>query len=292
MVITNIIGGIGNQMFQYAAGRSLSLLTGQQYLLDLNDFSKYRLHNGFELGRVFNVVPAKADVPTLHRLLRWRAPQFVKKVLKRPQFGWLRGKTFVVEPHFNYWSGLNSLTGNCYLYGYWQSEQYFKSVESVIRRDFDFREPLVGVNADLASEIQRFQSISLHVRRGDYISDTKTRSIMDICSLDYYLGAIKHIADHVDNPIFFIFSDDMAWVKENLMLNYDCIYVSHNRGAESYRDMQLMSLCKHHIIANSSFSWWGAWLNPNSEKIVVAPKIWFRNGMDDSDLIPKEWVRL
>lgn len=292
MVITNVIGGIGNQMFQYAAGRSLSLSTGQQYLLDLSGFSKYRLHNGFELGRVFNMVPEKADVHNLHRLLRWRAHPLAQKVLRRAQFGWLRGRIFVAEPHFNYWSGFSNLTGNCYLYGYWQSEQYFKSVESVIRRDFYFREPLDEVNADLASKIQRGQAISLHIRRGDYVSDAKTRKIMDICSLDYYLEAIKYIVDHVENPIFYIFSDDMAWVRTNLTLNYDCIYVDHNRGIESYRDMQLMSLCKHHIISNSSFSWWGAWLNADSEKIVVAPKTWFRNGMNDFDLIPKEWVRL
>jgi hypothetical protein len=290
--MSNIIGGIGNQMFQYATGRSRSIETGNKYLLDISDFKNYKLHNGFELRRVFNVMTTDADHEAIKCMLSWRSYSLVKKILRRSFFKKIHGENLVVEPHFNYWSDFKNLSGDCYLYGYWQSENYFKTAEHYIRNDFTFREPLDGLNKELAFRIVSSQSISLHVRRGDYLSNSKTKTVMETCSLTYYNNAVNYIVGHIVNPVFYIFSDDIAWAKENLNLDYDCVYVNHNRGSESYRDMQLMSLCKHQIIANSSFSWWGAWLNSNPEKIVVAPKNWFKNGMDDSDLIPKEWFRL
>lgn len=292
MIVSHILGGIGNQMFQYAAGRALSLAIGREHRIDLSGFANYRLHHGFELSRAFNVSVEYADTATMQMMLRWRACRLAKMFLRRERFKWLRGKKFVVEPQFNYWPEFFNLTGDCYLYGYWQSARYFKSVESVIRKDFSFREPLSGKNADLASEIHHSAAVSLHVRRGDYVSDPKNISVMQVCSLEYYRNAINYIAEHVEHPIFFIFSDDVTWVRKSLSTEYPCVYVDHNRGYESYKDMQLMSLCKHHVIANSSFSWWGAWLNANPEKLVVAPKNWFRNDNDDRDLIPMEWVRL
>jgi hypothetical protein len=292
MVISHILGGLGNQMFQYAAGRALTLANDSQYLVDLSDFSSYHLHNGFELSRVFNVDVKRAELASVSEMLGWRANHLVKKVLKRPQFIWLKGNKFVVEPHFNYWPDFFNLTEDCYLSGYWQSEHYFDAFQHTIRNDFTFREPLQGKNAELALIISKTHSISLHVRRGDYVSDSKTGHIMDICSLEYYRKAIDYIAERIECPIFYVFSDDIAWVRQNLSMNFPCTYIDHNVQAESYRDMQLMSLCQHHIIANSSFSWWGAWLNPSPNKLVVAPKTWFRNGNDDKDLIPAEWVRL
>lgn len=292
MIVSHIIGGLGNQMFQYAAGRAVSIKSGQPLLLDLSDFTDYRLHHGFELSNVFNLIAGKAEASTVRGMLGWRANRLVRKVLRRSQFIRLRGSKYVVEPHFNYWPNITNLTGDCYLSGYWQSERYFKPIEDVIRREFTFREPVIGRNSELASDIAHTQAVSLHVRRGDYVSDSRTGQIMDVCSLEYYRKAISYIAERVECPVFYIFSDDMAWVRQNLSVTFPCTYVDHNRGAESYRDMQLMSMCRHHIIANSSFSWWGAWLNPSPEKLVVAPASWFCNGTDDRDLIPGEWVRL
>lgn len=291
MVISHILGGIGNQMFQYAAGRTLSITNGQRFLIDLSDFSNYRLHQGFELNRVFNVMAESAEASIVHEMLGWRSNRFVKKVLRRPQFAWLRGNKFVVEPHFDYWPEFCNLTEDCYLSGYWQSERYFKPYESVIRRDFTFREPLAGRNSDLALEIANTRSVSLHVRRGDYVSDPKTRKIMNVCSLEYYLKAISYITERIEHPVLYVFSDDMAWVKQNLPMILPCVYVDHNHGEESYRDMQLMSLCEHHVIANSSFSWWGAWLNPRQDKVVVAPQKWFISN-DVKDIFPAGWVCL
>lgn len=292
MVISHILGGIGNQMFQYAAGRALSLANGQRLFLDVSDFSNYRLHHGFELSRVFNVNAESASSSIVHEMLGWRANRWARRALRRPQFARLRGGKFTVEPHFNYWLDFLNLKGDRYLYGYWQSAKYFKPFESVIRRDFTFREQLSGQNAELAAEIANSQSVSLHVRRGDYVSDPKTGNVMDVCSIDYYRKAISYTTKHVEQPVFYVFSDDIMWVRQNLPVNFPCVYIDHNRQAESYRDMQLMSLCRHHVIANSSFSWWGAWLNPDPEKLVIAPTQWFRNGNDDRDLIPDEWGRL
>ncbi|MFK5947535.1 MAG: alpha-1,2-fucosyltransferase [Methylococcales bacterium] len=292
MVISHILGGIGNQMFQYAAGRALSLTHGSELLSDLHDFSDYSLHNGYELNKVFNINIKCASEETVKALLKWRANSLIMKVLRRPQFSCLRGQSLIVEPYFSYWPELLGVTSDCYLYGYWQSELYFKLFESTLRNDFTFREPLDKKNSMLVTEIERNKSVSLHIRRGDYISDTKTNNIMNVCSLNYYYQAVKYISQRVNNPIFYIFSDDIEWVKKELSIDFPCVYVEHNQQSKSYRDMQLMSLCKHNVIANSSFSWWGAWLNANLDKQVVAPISWFNEGVDDRDLIPREWVRL
>ena len=293
MVISHLLGGIGNQMFQYAAGRALSLSNHQAYYLDLNDFTGYQLHNGFELDRVFNVEEIhKATSNNIQELLGWRANSFAKKVLRRSQFANLRGPSFVVEPCFNYWPDFFKFNHECYLYGYWQSERYFKDFEDIIRQDFVFKIPLDDRNMRVALEMASTQSVSLHVRRGDYVNDPKNSNIMHVCSLEYYREAIDDIIKRIEQPIFYVFSDDIAWVKENLLIEFPCVYINHNSGLESYRDMQLMSLCKHHIIANSSFSWWAAWLNADPKKIVIAPRKWFVNKNNVDDLIPQDWVKL
>lgn len=210
----------------------------------------------------------------------------------RPSLAMLHGTRLVVEPYFHYWPGIREVSHNAYLAGYWQSEKYLSDVSETIRADFTFRHPLSEQNAELAGRIGQTMAVSLHVRRGDYVSDTKTNAAHGLCSLEYYRAAVLHIAKHVERPKFFVFSDDIAWVKTNLKIDYPCRYVDHNLGAESYNDMRLMSLCRHHIIANSSFSWWGAWLNPRADKLVIAPRKWFANESDTKDLLPIGWKTL
>lgn len=292
MIVSHILGGIGNQMFQYAAGRSLAIHLNDYYMLDLNDFDRYVHHNGYELKCVFDVPVEPTSPDELQSVLGLRRLSLVKKILRRRQFSFLRGQTFIVEPHFNFWPKFFSLNSSSYLYGYWQSEKYFKSIEKVIRDHFTFKKPLAGKNLIAANQIDTINAISLHVRRGDYVNDSKTSNIMSVCDSDYYGQAVSYMANKVSNPVFYVFSDDMDWVRRSVRIDYSCVYIDHNKGLDSYIDMQLMSLCKHHVIANSSFSWWGAWLNPRAEKIVIAPRVWFRNGNNDSDLIPSEWVRL
>lgn len=289
MVISKVIGGLGNQMFQYAAGRALSLGRAQPFLLDVSGFACYGLHQGFELQRVFNCPVATATESDVRSILGWQLMAGIRRVVARPSLAVLRCKGFVVEPHFHFWPEIKNVPQDCYLQGYWQSEKYFQEVASVIRSDFTFKASLMDRNAELAEQISQTNAVSLHVRRGDYAKNPKTKATHGLCSLDYYQAAIQHISEKVEQPIFFIFSDDMAWVRDNLKIDLPCQYVEHNHGAESYNDMHLMSLCNHHIIANSSFSWWGAWMNPDPEKIVVAPRKWFVDNRNVADLFPLSW---
>jgi len=292
MVISWVQGGIGNQMFQYAAGRALSIATKQPFFVDLQDFKGYTLHHGFQLNKVFDLQVEVADEQLLGAELGFRNLHLIRQLIKRPLFKLMRGGQFILEPHFQYWPQFENLTSGCYLHGYWQSEKYFQSIENTIRTDFRFHYALDGKNELLAREMKATPSVSVHIRRGDYLSDAKTAQIMHVCELDYYHRAFEYMGKLLINPVFYIFSDDMVWVKEWLSIPHQIRYVEHNLGQESYRDMQLMSLCKNHIIANSSFSWWGAWLNANPGKLVIAPQKWFTNGNSDKDLLPDKWVRL
>lgn len=292
MLISHIIGGLGNQMFQYAAGRALSLTRAVPLKLDISGFEGYGLHQGFELQRVFNCAADIASEIEVRDRLGWQFSPPIRRIVARPSLAVLRRATYVIEPHFHYWAGIKQVPDNCYLAGYWQSEQYFQSYEAVIRTDFAFKLPLADRNSELALQIARGNAVSLHIRRGDYANNPKTTATHGLCSLDYYRAAMQHIAGRVQSPHFFIFSDDIAWVKNNLAINFPHQYIDHNQGAESYNDMRLMSLCQHNIIANSSFSWWGAWLNTHAHKIVIAPKQWFANTTNVADLIPSCWERL
>lgn len=292
MVISNLIGGLGNQMFQYAAGRAHSLARDLPLRLDISGFATYSLHQGFELQRIFNCAADIADQTDKNGILGWQLLPGIRQVVSRPSMSAFRLKGFVLEPHFHYWNGIKKITSNCYLSGYWQSEKYFLVIAEQIRKDFLFRLPLEHANSELAKQIDKTCAVSLHIRRGDYVHNSKTAATYELCSLDYYNASIRHVVERLQNPYFFIFSDDIAWAKNNLKINCKFQYVEHNQGVDSYNDMRLMSLCKHNIIANSSFSWWGAWLNTNSEKIVIAPKRWFANEINTQDLIPQSWVRL
>lgn len=291
MVVSNILGGIGNQMFQYAAGRALASKLRVPLMLDVSGFQGYQLHNGFELSNVFEDTTPLANKSDLFALMGWQSNIIIRKILLRPQFSALRNRRFIVEPHFHYWPDFEKISASAYLTGYWQSERYFKSIESTIRNDFTFKLPMSAENKKIADKISQCNAISLHIRRGDYIKNATTLAIHGVCSLDYYYAAIKYIDEKVMQPTFFIFSDDMSWVKNNFLLNHPCEYININHGTESYNDMRLMSLCAHNIIANSSFSWWGAWLNKSKSKIVIYPKKWFQDATKNTkDLHPENWI--
>jgi hypothetical protein len=292
MVITNICGGLGNQMFQYAIGRATALRLNMPLKVDVSSFSIRKIHQGFELTRVFSCAPEVVGVEDMRAVLGWQTSLVVRRLVLRRQMATFRRKEFVVEPYFHFWKEILNVSGNCYLQGYWQSEKYFSEAATKIRKDFVFCKPLENQSLNLARQISKVNSVSLHVRRGDYANNPLTTSVHGLCSLDYYMAAIKYITERVQEPRFFIFSDDIEWVKNNLKLSWPCEYVDCNRKDQSYNDMRLMSMCKHNIIANSSFSWWGAWLNPNLYKIVIAPNKWFANEINTQDLIPLNWVRL
>ena len=289
MIIVKLIGGLGNQMFQYAVGRALADKNDCSLRLDISGFSDYPLRR-YELG----ALDIRADIASAEEVARFRGAKpphplidRVKKAIRWPQPGIFMERGFAFDPE------VLDLTPPNYLEGYWQSEKYFCHIVDVLRRDFTLASALNGENQAILRKMTGTESVSLHVRRGDYVTNAHTAQYHGVCSLDYYRAAVKHIAEHVYAPNFFVFSDDTDWVEANLEIDHPMTLVRVNGPDQGVLDMALMKSCRHHIIANSSFSWWGAWLNPSHEKHVVAPSRWFNQGaLDTRDLIPESWVRL
>lgn len=293
MIIIRISDGLGNQMFQLAAGLAVSAERGASLRLDISCFADDRMQRRFELNRVFSCAAEIAGKADVRRILGWQHPHRVRRIMSRRGMAMLRRKELVIEPHFHYWPEINHVPSDCYLAGYWQSEKYFQKHTDEVRVRFTFKHPLTDNNAEIAEQISRVNAVSLHIRRGDYVSDSGTRAKHGVCLPGYYEKAIHYLAKRVESPHFFVFSDDMDWVRFNLKISHPCCFVAHNRGEESYNDMHLMSLCRYHIIANSSFSWWGAWLNPDKDKIVVAPERWFNNHpVYTGDIFPAGWITM
>jgi hypothetical protein len=292
MVIVRLYGGLGNQLFQYAAGRAIAQRNGATLGLDIADFARdpkrsYRLHNLNTRGLI---VPRRVSVclrdPSLRRLVRC-APFFARHQLLPVRHEYL------IEPHFNFDPRLQAATGNVCLDGYWQSERYFSEVAPLLRQEFSARNAPDPTNEAMGRLIGDSESVSVHVRRGDYVSEAHTNRYHGTCTLDYYRRAIETLCQEVERPHFFLFSDDMDWTSQHLRLDFPATYVTHNGVDREHEDLRLMSQCKHHIIANSSFSWWGAWLATNSGKIVIAPARWFDEApLDTRDLLPPSWRRM
>jgi hypothetical protein len=288
MIITKINGGLGNQLFQYAAGRALAYRHQTELVLDLSDFSNPPMGNTpriFELDRY----PIVARVASSEEESGFRFYQ--GRVLRRIPF-LPRPWQHVCEPHFQYDPDFINLPNNVYLDGYWQSYLYFESVAPLLHTEFQPPEGPGVKNQELLQAMAQVNSVALHIRRGDYVSNTKAAIHHGVCSLDYYCAAIRKIVENIPNPHFYIFSDDLEWSKANLEICFPATYIGHNVGDQAFQDLRLISHCRHQIIANSSFSWWGAWLNQNPHKIVIAPKKWFAVSKNTSTLFPKEWIAL
>lgn len=292
MIITNLLGGLGNQMFQYAIGRRLSCMHHVLLKLDAPAFENYTLRQ-YRLGN-YAIHAEIASVPEVEHV-RYHGRTGVLRTL-----GNLAGYTVPYyrrniyrEPHFFYDQNILKCKNDVYLEGYWQSEKYFKDIEPLIRSEFiPVKEPDT-LNKNMADQIKICESVSLHVRRGDYVLNPETNAYHGTCSPDYYKTAIRLIEKQVENPHFFIFSDDPAWVRENMKMGHPTTIVDINGPENDYEDLRLMSQCRYHIIANSSFSWWGAWLSQNREKIVIAPKKWFKKPeINTRDLIPDSWIQI
>jgi hypothetical protein len=293
MIISRLIGGLGNQMFQYAFGRSLSLELKTELRLDLSCFKDYKLHNGFVLGKAFNLPIVVANVEDMKSVLKWQNSRIVRSLLRMNCLSALRNESYILEKSFTFHPYIFNQNSNYYLHGYWQSEKYFVKYAEQIKTDFTFQEFSDSINRSIKNHINNSMSISIHVRRGDYISDFNANKIHGVVPVNFYISAMEYISSRVDSPEFFIFSDDIDWVKREFKnLNYKFHYILNNQEQRSFFDMALMSYCKHNIIANSSFSWWGAWLNNNSTKMVICPKGWFAADIDTFDLIPQNWVVL
>ncbi len=302
-----LFGGLGNQMFQYALGLHLAKKNNAQLLLDttfLNDRfpRKEFTYRVFDLDiftlssdeikenkphfTALSKLSEKFPVPGLWlgldiAFMKIREIFFGRKIIKEKN-----------EHHFD--PEVLRAQGNFLLWGYWQSEKYFADNADDVRRAFRFKRELAGEAAAVAEKIRNSNSVSLHVRRGDYVKFESVKKITGGTDLSYYSRAVAYMADHVSAPHFFIFSDDSAWCRENIKIPYSVTYLDDaSAGPKAAFHLQLMSLCKHNIIANSTFSWWGAWLNAHPDKIVVAPEQWNTSPKgDQADIIPEGWIRM
>lgn len=296
MIIVKLMGGLGNQMFQYAAGRRLAHIHNVPLKLDLSWFSnieKVNTARRYEL-HIFNITADTASPAEVARFKKDRLsafPNVLKKIINAANL--LHNSKWIREKHYHFDPSILELPDNVYLEGFWQSEKYFSDIGGVIRKEFTVKIEPVPLNRQTAEAILRSEAVSVHVRRGDYVLNPSTSEFHGICSLEYYMKAIENIAARVERPHFYFFSDEPEWVRENLVTGYPATFIDHNGPDKAYEDMRLMSLCKHHVIANSSFSWWGAWLCENHEKIVIAPKKWFnKEDMNTKDLIPEKWIKM
>lgn len=297
MIIVRLIGGLGNQMFQYAIGRNLAFKNNAELKFDICDLQKkplvgtprkYNLH-------CFNIAENFATKEEIKEIKNKANGFFLrlKKLFLNKPIQYTNSSVISEKENFVFDEEILKLGRDAYLNGYWQNEKYFCGIREILLEEFSVKTLPDKKNQKILNFINSLNSASIHVRRGDYVKDKRTNKHHGTCSLDYYKKAVKIIGNKVKNPHFFAFSDDPAWVKKNLKIKYPIYYVDNNDDAHSYEDLRLMQNCKHNIIANSSFSWWGAWLNKNPNKIVIAPKKWLsETSINTEDVTPKEWIKI
>lgn len=294
MIIIRIIGGLGNQIFQYSLYKKLEE-NGFEVKADLSDFGKTGLtfHNGYELNRIFDIKLHIATANEIKRVKNSKSTGYyfrkLKKILFNRRLPHLREGNFPKEWLIEKLAKLNER--DYYLDGYWQSEDFFVEINNSLRKDLKFKDFSNSKNLEVAKKMRDSNSVSVHIRGGDYISTPELFELYGcVCDQSYYNRAISHIQERVNDPTFFIFSNDFNWVNKNIDIAANAEKISWNEGEDSFRDMQLMSICKNRIIANSSFSWWADWFS-DSEGITIAPSKW--TGKDENrDIYRSSWTRL
>lgn len=302
MKIVNIIGGLGNQMFQYAFAIALKKkYPDEKVYIDTQNYRNAFVktfrgnnfyHNGFEIDRIFPnaklpIASARDIAKVSYYIPNYIISKIARKILPKR-------KRELIQRYFNAYIYLpEALEDGRYSYfdGYWMSPEYIEDSRNEILSTFEFPPFQTEENIRFAEMLVSDNSVSLHIRRGDYVN---AANFKDICTLDYYRSAVREARRHIEKPVFFIFSNDQEWCMENLKDVFgdaDLHFVGNNKGSESYRDMQLMSLARCNILANSSFSWWGAFLNNRKDNIVFVPNHW-TNNLDDSKIDVNDWIKI
>ena len=295
MIVVNIIGGLGNQMFQYAFGYAASKENNTELKLDVSGFKAYDLRD-YELD-LFNVEEnskLKSKYDSLLNKLNGKHNTLLSKATRKILRGLLGFTKFYYQEkeEFVFDKGVFNIRTDTYFYGHWQNQKYFKKYRKELLEIFTLKS-IHSQTKEYQQKIIESESVSLHIRRGDYLTDAHTNSVHGICDMEYYKKAVTEVLKSKEQARFFIFSDDLDWVKGNLDFIDNKTFIEHKSDISGHEEMHLMSQCKHNIIANSSFSWWGAWLNQNSDKKVIAPRKWFKNAtLNADDFIPDSWVRL
>ena len=293
MIIAQITGGLGNQMFQFATAKALSLHLNADLKLDLESF-KQEIVPELEVPRKFELTAFQNfefKEASLDEIYSFNSMNIISKRIQKLIPGYKR--TIYNEPKYVFDKNFFKANIPIYLKGHWQSEKYFKRFGKEIKEIFELKDLLIEEVKELGKEISKQNSVSIHIRRGDYLRLPIILDWHGVLEKEYYFKAIEIVRSQIVNPQIFYFSDDINWVNNELMPTYPGTIISENISKTHYHDFYLMQLCKNQIVANSSFSWWAAWLNSNPQKIVIAPKKWFNNApYETKDLIPEDWIRI
>lgn len=293
MYVIRIWEGLGNQLFQYAFAKSLEMKTGKKVYLEtqkrFNDYlpkaNTSKVRREYRLD-AYNITLEQVDPEIISRwsyLEKKTAIDRIKCVLNTVGL-WPDRFRFFVKPH-HFYRRFRMLRDNTFIMGWFQHPQYFDDIRKVLLKEFTPKKK-IALPVELRNIIEREETISIHVRRGDY---TRLRlSLKD----QYYYNAFAYMQRKTDHPKVIVFSDDVEWVRDHLKIPFDTYYLADYGRFEDYEELLIMSRCTHNIIANSSFSWWGAWLNRNPHKIVIAPKFWFNGCTEEMEKIPKSWIEL
>jgi len=295
-VAVQIQGGLGNQLFEYAASRALSNRLGARLILDCTprtaNSRKFALDRFSIQAVVIHDGPAKIRSRYFRRegsdFGRWVTNTFHDVFPCTVQIDAHRYKVIYERQLFSYDPRFATFAGSIYLTGWWQSYRYFENVANVLRSELRMQGGSQLANGEWLDRIRKTNSVCLHVRRGDYLD---SRDYFGLCTLSYYTRAVQIISELIESPCFFVFSDDLAWCREQLSMEA-MQFVDVNGPDDAAAELQLMATCRHHILANSSLSWWAAWLGDRPEQIVIAPDPWFAGELSTRDLLPKRWIRL
>lgn len=289
MIIVRIWEGLGNQLFQYAFARALSLSTKQRVFLDIRETGESKTEYG-EVHRICELRNFRVRLPICTNVQHFypylNSGQTIKEVAKAfSKNEWLLYK-YHEETASGYHENLLELTGNWYLQGWFQDSRYFEKYNDLILKELSPRSK-IRISAALSGLLKERNTVSVHIRRGDYV---KAHNML---SVNYYKNAMKHAGELIKDPFWIVFSDEPEWVKKNFDFGENCYYVSGNEILKDYEELMVMSCCRNNIIANSTFSWWGAWLNRNPEKIIIAPDKWRLKGISGcgTDILPAGWIR-
>ncbi len=292
MIITKLQGGLGNQLFQYAIGRRLAIDQKTELKIDIDfyDIQANVTKRDFKL-KAFQINADFATKADKIAVLGLSVFQPIKRRLWKMGFDIFRWN-YIRESSYGYHSEVLNHTESAHLDGYWQCPLYFESIRSVLLNEITIENKFLTEPFQTKSkEINIKNSVAIHVRRGDYVSNPIVNQQFGVCSVEFYNTAIQYILEKVDKPEFYVFSDDITWCKQNI--DSQITPVNFVTGFSDYEDLILMSKCKHQIVSNSTFGWWGAWLNQNPTKIVIAPAVWYVDPtLDTTQLIPSEWIRL
>lgn len=280
IIIVRVWEGLGNQLFQYAYARALQLRSIENVKLCVLPDQGDRTVRDYKLDRLKITIPRARMFEKIAVFIE--RYEIVKKIVQyiTERVGFIG---YMEEDDVKYKEELKYLTGNYYLSGWFQNEKYFEEFAEIIRSEIRPRKK-IKISTELKDILEYKNTVSVHIRRGDF---ARYSNILD---REYYYKAFEVMEEHIDDIFYVVFSDELDWVMENMQFGDNVYYVNRDKKLEDYEELFIMSRCKNHIIANSTYSWWGAWLNTNKEKIVIGPVKWFSRRK--RNIMPEDWIKI